>query len=216
MLKYVYVSPSDFLVVLLGRGVARSPSAAMGAADHARVSASLVLGVPFDIGAVNWPLFAIVMTLGLVSIIAIGVLLARDLPPDAPGVVVATRRRSAGALFLVSGAIFPIARPALGRPGDRAADAAQLVDRGRPAVAVPGRHRLGIGGTGSLFETLTGQAVPDAAQIVVALLVTGTVATLARDRRLPGERPARQGPRAAGPDDGLLIEARRVAGRRRS
>ena len=32
MLKYVYVSPSDFVVVLLGRGTARIAVGAMGAA----------------------------------------------------------------------------------------------------------------------------------------------------------------------------------------
>ena len=35
-----------------------------------------------------------------------------------------------------------------------------------------------IGGTGSVFETVTGQATPDPAQIVIALLATGTVTTL--------------------------------------
>ena len=35
MLKYLYVSPSDFLVVLVGRGVARVGVGGMGAAHHA-------------------------------------------------------------------------------------------------------------------------------------------------------------------------------------
>jgi hypothetical protein len=47
------------------------------------------------------------------------------------------------------------------------------------------RHALfpggvsGIGGAGSLFEGLSGAAAPTSAQIVVALMVTGAVATLA-------------------------------------
>ena len=36
-----------------------------------------------------------------------------------------------------------------------------------------------IGGDGSLFQSITGQVAPVAGQIVVALLVTGTMATLA-------------------------------------
>ncbi|MFL5750160.1 MAG: hypothetical protein ACJ767_06045, partial [Chloroflexota bacterium] len=36
-----------------------------------------------------------------------------------------------------------------------------------------------IGGAGSLFESLTGQTAPAPAQVVLALLATGAVATLA-------------------------------------
>ena len=59
MLKYVYVSPSDFLVVLLGRGVARVAVGAMGALITLAVGV-VALGVPFDPGTVNWPLLVVV------------------------------------------------------------------------------------------------------------------------------------------------------------
>ena len=39
-------------------------------------SAILFLGVPFDLGAVDWALLVVVMALGLISILAIGLLLA--------------------------------------------------------------------------------------------------------------------------------------------
>src|SRR5206468_10953288 len=63
MLKYVYVSPSDFLVVLLGRGLARVAVGGMGAAITLAIGVVL-LGVPFDPFAVSWPLLVVVMAAG--------------------------------------------------------------------------------------------------------------------------------------------------------
>src|SRR5690349_16750012 len=60
MLKYVYVSPSDFLSVVFGRGVARIGVGAMGAAITLAVGI-LILGVPFHPGAVDWVLLVVVM-----------------------------------------------------------------------------------------------------------------------------------------------------------
>ena len=121
MLKYVYVSPSDFLTVVFGRGVARIGVGAMGAAITLAVGV-LVLGVPFDVGRIDWPLLSTVMVLGVASILAIGLLLA--------AVCLQTRQESwsypeaaAGALFLVSGVVFPLSvlpGPGPGaRPGRR-------------------------------------------------------------------------------------------------
>src|SRR3954470_9938544 len=64
MLKYVYVSPSDFLAVIFGRGVARIGVGAMGAAITLGVGV-VFLGVPFDVGRIDWALLAIVMVLGM-------------------------------------------------------------------------------------------------------------------------------------------------------
>ena len=64
MLKYVYVSPSDFLVVLLGRGVARLGVGADGRRDHAVVGV-LVLGVPFDVRPGRLAVLVVVTVLGL-------------------------------------------------------------------------------------------------------------------------------------------------------
>ena len=93
MLKYVYVSPSDFLVVLLGRGTARIAVGAMGAAITLAIGVVL-LGVPFDPAAVDWPLLVVVMAPGLESIVVDRGDPRRGLPPDPPGGVVATRRPS--------------------------------------------------------------------------------------------------------------------------
>ena len=176
MLKYVYVSPSDFLVVLLGRGVARLAVGGMGAVITMAVGI-VFLGVPFDPAAVDWPLLAVVLVLGLVAIVAIGVLLA--------AVCLQTRQESwsypdalAGALFLVSGVVFPLA--VLPMPVQAVGLVTPLtwwVEGVRHAVFPTGPSS--IGGAGSLWSELTGTLAPDAATIVGSLLATGALVTLA-------------------------------------
>ncbi len=175
MLKYVYVSPSDFLVVLLGRGTARIAVGAMGAAITLAIGV-LLLGVAFDPAAADWPLFVVVMAAGLQSIVVVGVILA--------AICLQTRQEAwsypeavAGALFLVSGAVFPLSVLPL---------AIQAIGLLNPLtwwlegvrLALFPAGTSAIGGTGSLFTELTGQARPDGPTIVLALLVTGAVVTL--------------------------------------
>lgn len=176
MLKYVYVSPSDFLAVLLGRGVARIGVGAVGA-TITLAAGVLVLGVPFDPGRIDWPLLAAAMVLGVTAVLAIGLLLA--------AICMQTRQESwsypeaaAGALFLVSGVVFPLSV----LPGP-----VQAIGLVTPLTWwIEGlRHALfpggvtAVGGPGALFTNLTGGLAPTSAQIVIALLVTGAVATLA-------------------------------------
>ena len=130
MLKYVYVSPSDFLAVIFGRGRRPDRGRRDGRGDHARSSASCSSTSPFDLGRIDWILLGAVMVLGVTSILAIGLILA--------AVCMQTRQESwsypeaaAGALFLVSGVVFPLVGAAEPGPGARAADAADVVDRGR-------------------------------------------------------------------------------------
>jgi ABC-2 type transport system permease protein len=176
MLKYVYVSPSEFLAVLLGRGVARIGVGAVGAAITLAVGV-VILGVPFDPARIDWPLLGTALLLGLVAVLAIGLLLA--------SICLQTRQESwsypeaaGGALFLVSGVVFPLA--VLPSP----VQAVSLVTpltwwiEGIRRALFPGGITA-IGGPGALFTQLTGAAGPTSAQIVVALLATGAVATLA-------------------------------------
>lgn len=176
MLRYVYVSPSDFLTVLLGRGVARLAVGAMGAVITLAIGV-LALGVPFDATRIDWPLLVVVTALGVTSIIAIGILLA--------AICLQTRQESwsypdaaAGALFLVSGAVFPIAvLPAPFQAVGLLTPLAWWVEGVRDALFPGGL--TAIGGSGSFFESVTGRAAPGPLEIVIALLATGTVATLA-------------------------------------
>jgi ABC-2 type transport system permease protein len=176
MLKYVYVSPSDFLVVVFGRGVARIGVGAMGAVITLAVGV-LVLGVPFDPGAVHWPLLLLVTVLGVGSILAIGLLLA--------AICLQTRQESwsypeaaAGALFLVSGVVFPLAvLPAIAQAIGLVTPLTWWIEGTRQALFPGGVSS--IGGPGSLYGQLTGNTAPDPATIVAVLLASGAVATLA-------------------------------------
>ena len=176
MLRYVYVSPSDFLVVLLGRGIARIAVGAMGAAITLAVGV-VALGVPFDLGRIDWPLLIVVMTLGIGAIIALGILLA--------AICLQTRQESwsypdalAGALFLVSGAVFPLTvLPAAGQVIGLVTPLTWWLEGVRVALFPGGL--TAVGGDGSTFAALTGHTVPTGIEIVLALLLTGTVATLA-------------------------------------
>ncbi|MFI5254134.1 MAG: ABC transporter permease [Candidatus Limnocylindrales bacterium] len=176
MLKYLYVSPSDFLVMLMGRGFARLAIGAMGAIIVLAVGV-VFLGLGFDIGRADWPLLVIVLVLGLTAIVALGVLMA--------AICMQTRQESwsypeavAGALFLLVGAVFPLA--ILPQPIQAVGLATPLtwwLEGVRRALFPDGRSA--IGGDGSLWTALSGTPAPGSGTIVVVLLVTTLVATLA-------------------------------------
>jgi ABC-2 type transport system permease protein len=176
MLKYVYVSPSDFVTVLLGRGTARIAVGAMGAAITLVIGVGL-LGVAFDPSRVDWLLLLAVMVLGLEAIVVVGVILA--------AICLQTRQEAwsypeavAGALFLVSGAVFPLAvLPAPVQALGLANPLTWWLEGVRHALFPGGISS--VGGSGAWYTELTGRAAPDGATIVVALLATGAVATLA-------------------------------------
>ncbi len=176
MLKYLYVSPSEFLAVVFGRGVARIGVGAMGAAITLVVGVA-VLGVPFDIARVHWTLLAAVMVIGVTSILAIGLLLA--------AICLQTRQESwsypeaaAGALFLVSGVVFPLAvLPSAVQAIGLITPLTWWIEGVRHALFPGGVSS--IGGPGSLYTQLTGSPAPDPVTIVLALLLSGAVATLA-------------------------------------
>ena len=176
VLKYVYVSPADFLTVLIGRGVARIGVGLAGVVITLVVGV-VVLGVPFDVARVNWPMLAIVSVLGLGSIIGLGLLMA--------GICIQTRQESwsypeafAGALFLVTGAVFPLT--VLPLPVQVIGLVTPLTwwIAGVREALFPGGPGS-IGGPGSAFATIFGHPNPSSGEIVLALLVTGTVVTLA-------------------------------------
>lgn len=177
MLKYVYVSPSDFVITLLGRGVARVAIGGMGAVITMAIGV-LFLGVPFDLTRVDWLLLPVVMTGGLAAILAVGVAMA--------AIVLQTRQESwhypeavAGALFLVVGAVFPLAVLPLPLQAVGLANPLTWWLAGVRQALFPGEAVSSIGGPGSLFGELTGRAAPSAPEIVVWLLLTTLVVTLA-------------------------------------
>ena len=175
MLKYTYVSPADFMLHLLGRGVARVAVGAMGAIITIVVGI-LFLGVPFDAATVDWVGFALVMTLGIVAIVAIGVMLA--------AVCLQTRQESwsypdavAGALFLVSGAVFPLSVLPLVAQAIGLANPLTWWIQGVRDTMFPGGVNA-IGGSGSLWMQATGSVAPDTTTTILVLLVSGGLVTL--------------------------------------
>jgi ABC-2 type transport system permease protein len=131
--------------------------------------------------------------LGLLSIVALGLLMA--------AVCLQTRQESwsypdafAGALYLISGAVFPLAV---------LPSAVQAIGLAMPLTwwleamrrALDPANPSSIGGPGSLFQSLTGQVAPGNAEVLIALLVTGAVVTLAAAGvfRLSSRRAKEQG-----------------------
>jgi ABC-2 type transport system permease protein len=176
MLKYLYVSPATFLVLLVGRGVARLIAGAIGTVV-ALIFAVIVLGLRIDIATIHWPLLITSLVLGIVPILAIGVLLA--------AICLQTRQESwsypdafAGALFLITGVVFPLAvLPAFLQVLGLVNPVTWWIEGVRKAVLPDGPS--GIGGPGSVWTAVTGTGAPNGATIVLTLFVTGALATLA-------------------------------------
>jgi ABC-2 type transport system permease protein len=156
--------------------VARIAVGAMGALITLAFGVVL-LGVPFEPSRIDWPMLALVTPLGLISILAIGAMMA--------AICIQTRQESwaypeavAGAMFLVSGAVFPLAvLPALAQAVGLLLPVTWWLEGTRRALfpTEPG----GIGGAGSLWADLVGTLQPSAPQVVLALLLTGAAGTLA-------------------------------------
>lgn len=105
-LKYIYVSPISVPYYLLGRGVARFITTTF--AVVVTIAFGVVfLKIPLDFGEANWGLFVLTLFIGIAMLATLGMMLA--------GIAMNIARHSdmigeavAGALFLFSGAIFPL------------------------------------------------------------------------------------------------------------
>ncbi|HEY4689116.1 MAG TPA: ABC transporter permease [Anaerolineae bacterium] len=105
-LKYIVVAPLRLAWYLLGRGMARLIIGTLSVIITLAIGAWF-LQVPISLATTNWPLFILAMILGLAGLMAGGLLLA--------GVSFLIARHAgfigeavAGALFLFTGAIFPL------------------------------------------------------------------------------------------------------------
>ena len=176
MLKYIYVSPANFLVVLLGRGVARLGVGLAGAGITILVGV-IALGVPFEPASIDWPVLVLSMLLGLGSVLAVALLLA--------AICLQTRQESwsypeafAGAAFLVSGAVFQLSiLPAPIQVLGLLTPLTWWIETARRAL-LPGVVS-GVGGPGTALAALDGGVEPTLGACLVALIVTGAIATLA-------------------------------------
>jgi ABC-2 type transport system permease protein len=114
-LKYIYIAPVHFPTYLLGRSVARFLVASISVIITI-LAGVLFLNLSIDLAAVNWPLFIVALAVGVFMLGMMGLILAGAMLLmvhhmwDLGGAV-------AGALYLFSGAIFPLTvLPAFLRP----------------------------------------------------------------------------------------------------
>jgi ABC-2 type transport system permease protein len=105
-LKYMYIAPINVPAYLIGRGVARFLVASIS------VLITITFGVLFlhvnvDLAAINWPLFLVSLAIGVAMLAMMGMILA-GISLLIVNHVWFIGDAVAGALFLFSGAIFPL------------------------------------------------------------------------------------------------------------
>ncbi len=105
-LKYMYVAPINIPAYWLGRGVARFLTGTVSVLITIAFGV-LFLHVPLDLAAVNWPLFIVSLALGVLMLAMMGLILASITLLVAHHLFL-IGEAVAGALYLFSGAIFPL------------------------------------------------------------------------------------------------------------
>ncbi len=105
-LKQVYIAPISFYVYIIGRAMSKLALTSLSVIISIAFG-MVALGLPLDLGRVDWPLFALAMAIGLGCILTIGIALA--------GVSFLTAKHSAGinegiggAFYLFCGTVFPL------------------------------------------------------------------------------------------------------------
>jgi ABC-2 type transport system permease protein len=105
-MKYIYISPSNYFSYMIGRSLSKLLITTFAVVITLAFGIFL-LGVPLDIFSVNWPLFLIVMTIGIFCIMTFGLALA--------GVSFLTAKHQggmnegiAGVFYLFCGVVFPV------------------------------------------------------------------------------------------------------------
>ncbi len=105
-LKYIYTAPVDYPIYLIGRGVARFVTGSIAVAITITVG-GLFLNVPINLAEINWLLFAISLLIGVVMLAMLGLILA-GVTLQLAHHVGYLGESVAGALYLFSGAVFPL------------------------------------------------------------------------------------------------------------
>jgi ABC-2 type transport system permease protein len=107
MLKYVYIAPQSYVTFLIGRSAPRMLAGCLSFAITLGFGI-VMLGVPINLMHVNCLLLLLTLLFGFIAIVALGIALA--------GLSLVMKRNAwvmpdamAGALYLLAGAIFPIA-----------------------------------------------------------------------------------------------------------
>jgi ABC-2 type transport system permease protein len=104
-IRYIFATPSSLLPVSIGRALVKAAISAISASIV--ITAGALLGMPLRATGIDLPLLICVLTLGLLSVVGLGVALGAicvQLRNDAWGYPQAV----AGSVFLLCGAIFPL------------------------------------------------------------------------------------------------------------
>jgi ABC-2 type transport system permease protein len=105
-LKYMYIAPIHIPVYWLGRGVARFLTGSVAVLITLTFGV-LFLKVPLDLARVNWPLFVASLVIGIAMLSMMGLILASITLLIAHHFFL-IGEAVASALYLLSGAIFPL------------------------------------------------------------------------------------------------------------
>ncbi len=105
-IKYIYIAPIHFPLYLIGRGAARFLTGTISVA-LTLAAGLLFLNLQLDPRAINWPMFLASMAAGLAMLAAMGMLLG-GVTMLIANVIYFIGDAVAGALYLFSGAIFPL------------------------------------------------------------------------------------------------------------
>ena len=105
-IKYIYIAPVHFPTYLIGRGAARFLTGSMSVVITL-VAGVLFLNLQLDPRAINWPMFFAALAAGLAMLAAMGLLLG-GITMQIANVIYFVGDAVAGALYLFSGAIFPL------------------------------------------------------------------------------------------------------------
>src|SRR5512143_312408 len=105
-LKYMYIAPIRIPAYWLGRGVARFLSGSIAVAITLAFGV-IFLHVPLDPAKVNWPLFVVSLVMGIAMLSTMGLILASITLLVAHHFFL-IGEAVASALYLLSGAIFPL------------------------------------------------------------------------------------------------------------
>jgi ABC-2 type transport system permease protein len=182
-LKFIYVAPLEIPVYLFGRGLARILTGSISVAVTLLFGV-LFLQIPLNWSAANWPLFFLTLALGLIALAMMGLLMAGVTLLVAHHVEI-IGEAVAGALYLVSGAVFPLdVLPAWLQPVGYAMPMTYWLELLRRSLIPSTSETSSLMSRFDSFELTALLVVLTAAVSALALLVFRAADHLARERGL--------------------------------
>jgi len=177
-LKYIYVAPVPVPAYLIGRGAARFATGTISVI-LTMAAGVLFLRLPIHTAAIDVPLFVAATGLGIASLVALGLIVAGISLLVAHQVMV-IGEAIAAALFLVSGAAFPVTvLPAWLQPVALALPMTWWLEATRRALMPD----LAVGASPAISALGTGRVLAILAGLTVLTVIAAAVALRACDHR---------------------------------